>query len=200
MMAGSLRVILMGFAALMAGMSLFGLALAQQTNAQQAEVPASGLAETFQQGDDLGVDAELGPDDILSSELPEIRYEQFSQATLRALDKITGRSTDIEIVVGRPIVFGSLKVALKTCYQTPPELPPEAAAFLEVEGVQAVQAQSAAETQTVENGSAGADDNQLFSGWMFASSPGLSALEHPVYDIWVIRCKAALPVVGASGE
>ena len=124
----------------------------------------------------------------------EARWNEESEATLRALDKITGRSTDIEVKVGEPIVFGSLKVEMKACYQRPPDMPPESAAFLSVHSTQAVQVEtmdravSSSEVDTL------SDDNPLlFSGWMFASSPGLSALEHPVYDIWVIRCTAQVP-------
>ncbi len=122
-------------------------------------------------------------------------YVQKDKATLRALDKITGRSTDIEVVVGQPVVFGSLKVELDVCYQTPPEEAPESAAFLRIASTQPVAVETmdaAVDANEVETVS---DENpMLFSGWMFASSPGLSALEHPVYDIWVIRCTAPEPV------
>ena len=122
-------------------------------------------------------------------------YVQKDRATLRALDKITGRSTDIEVIVGQPVVFGSLKVELEVCYQTPPEEAPESAAFLKIASTQpvAVETMDAAvdanEVETVSE-----ENPVLFSGWMFASSPGLNALEHPVYDIWVIRCTAPDPV------
>ena len=117
------------------------------------------------------------------------------RATLRALDKITGRSTDIEVKVGEPVVFGSLKVELEACYQTPPEEAPESAAFLKIASTQPVAVETmeaavdASEVETVSE-----ENPVLFSGWMYASSPGLSALEHPVYDIWVIRCTAPEPV------
>jgi hypothetical protein len=122
-------------------------------------------------------------------------FVQKNKATLRALDKITGRSTDIEVKVGEPVVFGSLKVELKACYQTPAEEVPESAAFLKIHSTQPVAVETmeaavdAGEVETV-----GDDNPELFSGWMYASSPGLSALEHPVYDIWVIRCTAPDPV------
>lgn len=137
-------------------------------------------------------------DKIELPELPPVRYEPFSSANLRALDKITGRSIDLEIKDDAPVIFGSLRVNLKACYQTPPELPPEAAAFLEIDSIQATQANSVAEAEAAEVASD--EDSRMFSGWMFASSPGLSALEHPVYDIWVINCTASAPVAGASGE
>ncbi len=116
-------------------------------------------------------------------------YVQQETATLRALDKITGRSTDIEIEVGDPVVFGSLNVELKVCYQTPPEERPESAAYLIVKSTQPVAVESMNDAVSATDVETVSDDNpELFSGWMFASSPGLNALEHPVYDIWVIQC------------
>ncbi|MFN7163437.1 MAG: DUF2155 domain-containing protein [Hyphomonas sp.] len=117
-------------------------------------------------------------------------YAKQDRATLRALDKITGRSTDIVVKVGEPVVYGSLSIELKTCFQTPPEEVPESAAFLRISSMMPV----ADEIQTVNAAGATAETPVVFSGWMYASSPGLSALEHPVYDIWVIRCTAPAPV------
>ena len=156
--------------------------------------------------------------DMLSEEEeePEQRgptYNQERMATLRALDKITGRSTDFEIEVGEPIIYGSLKVDLKVCFQTPPEEPPESAAFLQimrtdasrmdamteprlasdVESEAAAAKAAAEDTVPLKRSGEEEEDPMLFSGWMFASSPGLSALEHPVYDVWVIRCRQPSP-------
>ena len=190
---------------------LFGAAFSQEGDVV-INTPAEGLT---QQPDATRIDPLDDPNlfrdaapaatvegevEIETVELPPVEYEPYNGATLRALDKITGRSTDIDVGVGRPVVFGSLRVGLKACYQTPPELPPEAAAFLEIDGVQATQADSDAEAETAQAGLNASDEARMFSGWMFASSPGLSALEHPVYDIWVIRCSASSPVSGASGE
>jgi hypothetical protein len=118
-------------------------------------------------------------------------YAKQDRATLRALDKITGRSTDIVVKVGQPVVYGSLSIELKTCFQTPPEEVPESAAFLRISSTRPVadeQLEKAAVDEAV------SETPVVFSGWMYASSPGLSALEHPVYDIWVIRCTAPAPV------
>lgn len=121
-------------------------------------------------------------------------YNQRDTAVLRALDKITGRSTDIEVQVGQPVVFGSLKIEMQVCYQTPPEEAPESAAFLTIDSTQAVRVENMTDAVDAEEVATVSEDNpRLFSGWMFASSPGLSALEHPVYDIWVIRCTAHGP-------
>lgn len=120
---------------------------------------------------------------------------QKNQATLRALDKITGRSTDIVVKVGEPVVYGSLRVELKTCYQAPPEEVPESAAFLRIASTQPVAVETMEAAVAAKDAPpAAADAPILFSGWMYASSPGLNALEHPVYDIWVIRCTAPEPV------
>lgn len=115
---------------------------------------------------------------------------------LRALDKITGNSTDISVRVGETAKFGRLSVTVRACYQSPPEDAPESAAFLEIKATATDRAKAekaAAETPHLSRGPAVGPDGMLFSGWMFASSPGLSALEHPTYDVWVISCNASSP-------
>ncbi|MEM1036047.1 MAG: DUF2155 domain-containing protein [Pseudomonadota bacterium] len=124
-------------------------------------------------------------------------YRQYETATLRALDKITGRSTDFEMTVGEPMVYGSLRVDLETCFQAPPEEPPESVAFLKLTAATSKRVQSMAAPRDITDEereeSEKVDATVYFSGWMFASSPGLNALEHPVYDIWVIQCSAVSP-------
>ena len=121
--------------------------------------------------------------------------EPRSGVKLRALDKITGNSTDINAKVGETLKFGRLSVTVKACYQAPPEDTPESAAFLEIHAAQAEsQRITAAEKAGKEQkGPKVGPDGLLFSGWMFASSPGLSALEHPTYDVWVISCNTSAP-------
>ena len=92
-------------------------------------------------------------------------------AVLQGLDKVTARVSEIAAPVGRLVRFGTLEITVRACHKTPPEEPPESAAFIEI--------------RDAKPGEAGVE---LFSGWMFASSPGLSAMEHPVYDIWVLDC------------
>jgi len=93
-------------------------------------------------------------------------------AVLQALDKVTARVSKLDAPIGMPVQFGTLVVTVRACHKTPPEEPPEAAAYLEIEE------RRPNETATTR-----------FRGWMFASSPGLSSLEHPVYDIWVLDCR-----------
>ena len=93
-------------------------------------------------------------------------------AVLQALDKVTARIEVIEAPLDQEITFGSLAIRARACYETPPTEPPESAAFLEVDDLGTGDRRDAA-----------------FVGWMFASSPGISALEHPVFDVWVIDCR-----------
>jgi hypothetical protein len=84
----------------------------------------------------------------------------------------------------------------RTCFQAPPQDTPESAAFLEIHALGAESARvSAAERagKAPKGPKPIGPDGLLFSGWMFASSPGLSALEHPTYDVWVISCNSSGP-------
>jgi len=91
-------------------------------------------------------------------------------AMLQALDKVTARVRRLPVKVGRTAKFGMLSVEVQACRKAPPEDPPESAAFLKI------------------TDSKGSQPQVVFSGWMFASSPALSAMDHPVYDIWVVDC------------
>ena len=125
--------------------------------------------------------------------------EPRSGVKLRALDKITGNSTDLTARVGDTLKFGRLSVTVRACFQAPPQDAPESAAFLEIH---ALGAASTRETAAQKAGKEArgpkpvGPDGLLFSGWMFASSPGLSALEHPTYDVWVISCNTS----GGGGQ
>jgi len=97
---------------------------------------------------------------------------QMQEAVLQGLDKITARISTIKVQVGQTVSFGSLQITVQACDKKPPEETPESAAFLQV----------------VEQ-KPGEQPVTRFSGWMFASSPALSAMEHPVYDLWVLDCE-----------
>lgn len=102
-------------------------------------------------------------------------------AALHALDKIAARVSKMWVPVGTVARFGRLSIDVKACRKRPPEEPPEAAAFLEI----------------VDSGRDGAAV-EVFRGWMFASSPSLSAMEHPLYDIWVAGCMTAAEAATAE--
>lgn len=95
----------------------------------------------------------------------------MSQVVLRGLDKATGRLSTMTVNVGEMAQFGALDIYARVCYTHPPEETPENASFLEI-------------VEKKPEGQA-----KLFSGWMFSSSPALSAMEHPVYDVWVLKCQ-----------
>ena len=101
-------------------------------------------------------------------------------AVLQGLDKITARISTIEAPLDKEVSFGDLRIVVRACQKRPPEEPPESAAFLEIREAKPGKAAT-----------------MLFSGWMFASSPAVSALDHPVYDVWVLDCKGegAIPDV-----
>ena len=96
-------------------------------------------------------------------------------ALLQGLDKITARVSKFEATVGAPVRFGTLTIRVRDCERNPPEEAPESAAFVEIDEMRLGEDKA----------------RRLFSGWMFASSPALSALEHPVYDVILLDCKAA---------
>lgn len=97
-------------------------------------------------------------------------------AVLQGLDKVTARVSPVRATLGQPTYFGRLEIVARACRETPPTEPPESAAFLEIRELPPA---SAAEAAPID----------IFSGWMFASSPAVSALEHPVYDVWVVDCE-----------
>ncbi|TCS61249.1 DUF2155 domain-containing protein [Varunaivibrio sulfuroxidans] len=95
----------------------------------------------------------------------------YNTAVLQALDKVTARVTKIEAPIGRVVHFGTLEIIARACDKKPPEDTPESAAFLDIWEERP-----------------GEPTASVFRGWMFASSPALSAMEHPVYDVWVLDC------------
>jgi len=95
---------------------------------------------------------------------------------LRGLDKITGRPTDITAPIGKPVHFATLTITARYCYSTPASETPETSAFVQIEDHRPDQGAK-----------------RIFSGWMYASSPGLNGMEHPLYDVWVINCSNGAP-------
>lgn len=102
-------------------------------------------------------------------------------AVFAALDKVTGRISHLEVPMDQTVEFGALKVTPRVCDTRPPAEPPHTASFVEVDEI----------TLTGEQ-------NRIFTGWMFAESPGLHAVEHPVFDVWLTSCK--MPEGGTPSE
>ena len=99
-------------------------------------------------------------------------------ASFSGLDKITGRITTFEAAIGETVQFGALQVTARACYSRPPTETPLTDGFVEVDEV------------TLQG-----EVRRIFTGWMFAASPGLHAVEHPIYDVWLTDCKGAAPAV-----
>jgi hypothetical protein len=93
-------------------------------------------------------------------------------AVFSGLDKITGRITTFDVAINETVQFGALQVTPRVCYSRPPTETPQTDAFVEVDEV------------TLQG-----KIQRIFTGWMFAASPGLHAVEHPIYDVWLINCK-----------
>lgn len=98
--------------------------------------------------------------------------QQYETAVLRWLDKVAGRVRTIEAMVNQTLHVQGLQIIVRACVERAPEDPPESAAFLDVW-----------ETRV------GRPAEEVYRGWMYASSPGVSAMEHPVYDVWILDCK-----------
>tara|TARA_B100000315_G_scaffold212156_2_gene209383 strand:- start:6158 stop:6550 length:393 start_codon:yes stop_codon:yes gene_type:complete len=100
--------------------------------------------------------------------------DPYNMAVLQALDKVTARVSTFPAPIGRTVKFGTLEIIARNCDKRPPEETPESAAFLDIWEVRP-----------------GEPAASVYRGWMFASSPALAAMEHPVYDVWVLDCKNA---------
>src|SRR5215510_3324487 len=100
-------------------------------------------------------------------------------AVFSGLDKITGRIITFDVALNETVQFGALQVTPRVCYTRPPTETPNTDAFLEVDEV------------TLQG-----EVKRIFTGWMFAASPGLHGVEHPIYDVWLTDCKN--PVVAAA--
>lgn len=101
----------------------------------------------------------------------------YPVAVLQGLDKVTARISTFEVRIDDPVAFGGLEIVVRACHKTPPTEPPEAIAFLEIAEIEPNRPR-----------------RPLYSGWMYASSPAVAAMEHPVYDVWVKDCGASVAV------
>ncbi|MEP2706458.1 MAG: DUF2155 domain-containing protein [Roseibium sp.] len=98
-------------------------------------------------------------------------------AVFSGLDKITGRIITFDVYIGETVQFGALQVTPRVCHTRPQTESPLTTGFVQVDEI------------TLNN-----EVRRIFSGWMYAASPGLHAVEHPVYDIWLTNCKLASTV------
>jgi len=141
-------------------------------NAPVASAPGAGApppANTTPQSDDTVV-----------TYTPTQKIEN-QRAVFSGLDKITGRIISFDAAIGETVQFGALQVTARACNTRPPTEPTNTDAFVEVDEV------------TLQG-----EIKRIFTGWMFAASPGLHAVEHPIYDVWLTDC--GQPVGGAVAQ
>ena len=97
---------------------------------------------------------------------------QNTVAVFSGIDKITGRIITFDVYIDETVQFGALQVTPKVCFSRPSTEAPKTTSFIEVDEI------------TLER-----KIRRIFTGWMFADSPGLNAVEHPIYDVWLVNCK-----------
>lgn len=152
------------------------------TNDQQFDPPPAGQQQVEpppadQQFDpQTGAPVEQGGQQTFEEIQPEPEKKDTRVtnpvAEFAGLDKITGRTTNFDVYINETVQFGALQVTPKVCYSRPDAEEPKTDTFVEVDEI------------TLDR-----KIRRIFTGWMFAESPGLSAVEHPVYDIWLKACK-----------
>ncbi len=135
----------------------------QKGAGQNAAVPPNGAVPQ--------TPATLQPGDEVVTEPPTQKI-QNKKATFSGLDKITGRIINFDEQIGETVQFGALRVKTDACYTRPATEATNTDAFVEVDEI------------TLQG-----EVKRIFSGWMFAASPGLHGVEHPIYDIWLTDCK-----------
>lgn len=111
---------------------------------------------------------------------------EYPVVRLQSLDKASARTMTFEVRVGSTVKFGPIYIKVQACRKAPPIDPPEAASFLQI-------------WEVTPKG----ESKWIYSGWMFASSPALSPMDHPIYDVWVLDClerKSTDPAPAAQKE
>ena len=109
---------------------------------------------------------------LLSTTPAAAQRIENSVAIFAALDKVTAKISRLEVPLNQTATFGALKVTPRVCFTRAPTEPPRTTTFVEVEEMQL-----------------DGKEKRIFTGWMFADSPGLNAVEHPVFDVWLTDCQ-----------
>jgi hypothetical protein len=152
-------------------------------NSPSQPAPLSGLPPGQRpppRGTPQPVDPSPQPGDQVVAEPPSQKVVNTS-ALFSGLDKITGRIINFDVAIGETVQFGALQVTPRACYTRPPTETANTDAFVEVDEV------------TLQG-----EVKRIFTGWMFAASPGLHGVEHAIYDVWLTNCKGAAQTVTAT--
>ncbi len=118
---------------------------------------------------------------LASAEAAHAERIENGVAVFSALDKVTATIKTLTVPLGETTTFGALKVTPRVCYSRPATEQPKTTSFVQVDEVQLDGKQTS-----------------VFSGWMFAESPGLNAVEHPVFDVWLTGCEKPKNAVAAK--
>lgn len=144
---------------------------------QRQALPEQPSAQPGQKGRPATKSQQAAPAEVPVEQKPEQRIANPT-AVFSGLDKITGRIFPFEVAIDETVQFGALQVTPRACYTRPPTEPQNTTGFVEVDEI------------TLDG-----KMRRIFSGWMFAASPGLNAVEHAIYDAWLVDCKNAPPDV-----
>lgn len=118
---------------------------------------------------------------------PIIENEEYGVAVFGGLDKVTAKVTRFDAAIDQPVDYGTLQLTVRSCHKKPPEETPQTSTYVEIREHDIDHPESVGVTP-------------IFKGWMFAESPALHALEHPVYDVWLIDCKMPSPSTPVTGN
>jgi len=137
--------------------------------AERAQMPRTGLPPPAEA-------PQSGTDEVITE--PPSQKITNSAALFSGLDKITGRIINFDVAIGETVQFGALQLTPRACYTRPATEAANTDSFVEVDEV------------TLQG-----EVRRIFTGWVFAASPGLHAIEHPIYDIWLTDCKNPIETV-----
>lgn len=141
-------------------------------------VSVAGIAAAQGQSVTIDLAQNAGPG---AAAEPPLQPPGQTTLLLRGLDKITGKPSDITAPIGKPVRYATLTITARYCYSTPASETPETSAFVQIDDRRPDQ-----------------PARRIFSGWIYASSPGLNAVDHPLYDVWAIRCIGGSVPAGAT--
>ncbi|WP_369807137.1 DUF2155 domain-containing protein [Ancylobacter radicis] len=131
---------------------------------------------------DVPGQATIGPSGDIEVVQPPAEKIVNKTAVFSGLDKITGRIISFDVAINETVQFGALRITPRACYTRPSTESQNTTGFVEVQEI------------TLDG-----KVQPLFGGWMFASSPGLHGVEHPIYDVWLSDCKQSDPVIASPG-
>jgi hypothetical protein len=126
--------------------------------------------------------ATVGPGGDIEVTQPPSQKITNKTAVFSGLDKITGRIITFDVSINETVQFGALRITPRACYTRPSTETQNTTGFVEVQEIE------------LDGGV-----KHLFGGWMFANSPGLHGVEHPIYDVWLIDCKQTAPQIASPG-